>query len=113
MTNTSTQMPVTNSPKHLLQGALSVPLVKQRVFASMDLQYVSQRTTLAGLYSGAYVIPNFTLFTRNVLKRWELSASLYNAFNQKYSDPAGNGLAEDLLIQNGRSFRVKIGYKFE
>ena len=39
------------------------------------------------------VVPNFTLFSRNVLRGWEVSASLYNAFNQKYADPAGNGLA--------------------
>ena len=110
----STHMPVTNSSEASPAGrTLSVPLVKQKVFASVDLQYVSRRITLAGLYSGAYVVPNFTLFTRNVLKRWEISASLYNAFNQKYTDPSGNGLTEDLLVQDGRSFRVKIGYKFE
>jgi outer membrane receptor for ferrienterochelin and colicins len=110
-TNTSTRTAVTNAPKHLVQASLSVPLVKQRVFASMDLQYVGKRSTLAGQYTGAYVVPNFTLFTRDVLKRWEISASLYNAFNQKYADPAGNGLAENIIVQDGRSFRIKVGYK--
>ena len=105
LTNTSTRMAVTNAPKHLVQASLSVPLIKQKVFASMDLQYVSKRATLAGQYSGAYVVPNFTLFTRNVSKRWEVSASLYNAFNQKYADPAGNGLVENIIAQDGRSFR--------
>ena len=82
-----------NSPKHLAQASLSVPLIRQKLFASMDLQYVSSRITLAGQSTGAYVVPNFTLFSRNVLRGWEASASLYNAFNQKYADPAGNGLA--------------------
>jgi iron complex outermembrane receptor protein len=112
-TNTSTQMPVTNSPKHVVQVSLSVPLIKQRVFASMDLQYISKRVTLMGQYSGAYVVPNFTLFSRNALKGWETSASLYNAFNQDYADPAGNGLAENVISQDGRSFRIKVGYKFQ
>ena len=106
-------MPVTNSPKHLVQASLSVPLIKQKVFASMDLQYVSKRATLAGQYSGAYAVPNFTLFSRNILARWEISASLYNAFNQKYADPAGNGLAEDTIFQDGRTFRIKVGYRFQ
>jgi hypothetical protein len=63
-------------------------------------------------YGGAYVLPNFTTFSRNVLKGWEISASLYNAFNKNYGDPGRNGLAEGVLIQNGRNFRIKIGYQF-
>jgi outer membrane receptor for ferrienterochelin and colicins len=111
--NASTRMALTNSPKHLVQASLSVPIIKQKVFASMDLQFVSKRATLTGEYSGAYVIPNFTLFTRNVLKGWEISASLYNGINQKYADPAGNGLTEDTIVQDGRTFRIKVGYKFQ
>ena len=106
-------MPVTNAPKHLAQASLSVPLVKRKVFASMDLQYVGERVTLTGQYSGAYVVPNFTLFARDISKRREFSASLYNAFNRKYADPSGNGLVENTIVQDGRSFRIKIGYRFQ
>ena len=60
----------------------------------------------------AYVLPNITLFSKSVFKRWELSASLYNVFNQKYSDPRSNGQAEDTLVQDGRNFRIKAGYRF-
>ncbi len=111
--NASTRKAVTNSPKHIVQASLSVPVIKQRVFASMDLQFVSKRATLAGEYAGAYIVPNFTLFTRNVLKRWEISASCYNASNQTYADPGGNGLAEDTIVQDGRTVRIKVGYKFQ
>jgi len=109
----SAPMPLTNSPKHLVQATLSVPLFKQELFASMDLQYVSRRATLTGQYTGSYVLPNFTLFSRKILKGWELSASLYNAFNQKYADPGGNGLVEDSIVQDGRNFRIKVGYRFQ
>jgi outer membrane receptor protein involved in Fe transport len=102
---------VPNAPKHLVQTALSAPLIRQKIFASMDLQFVSARGTLAGPNTGAYVVPNFTLFARNVFKRWELSASLYNAFNRIYADPVGNGLAENVVFQDGRTFRIKVGYK--
>jgi iron complex outermembrane receptor protein len=111
-TDTTTRMAVTNSPKHLIQASLSVPVVQHKVFASMDLQYVSKRATLAGPYSGAYVVPNFTLFRRSVSDNWELSASLYNAFNRRYADPVGNGLAENEIVQDGRTFRIKVGYRF-
>jgi iron complex outermembrane receptor protein len=111
VTNPSTGMAITNSPKHLVQASLSVPVIKQKMFASVDLQYVSKRATVTGQYVGAYAIPNFTLFSRNVLKSWEFSASLYNAFNRNYADPAGNGLAENVLFQDGRSYRIKVGYR--
>jgi len=111
--NPSIQMPVTNSPKELVQASLSVPLIRQKMFASMDLQYVSKRATLTGQYSAAYVVPNVTLFSKEILKGWELSASLYNVFDHKYADPGGNGLAENVFFRNGRSFRIKIGYKFK
>jgi outer membrane receptor for ferrienterochelin and colicins len=110
--NPSARIPLTNSPKHLIQASLSAPLIKQKLFASTDLQYVSQRATLTGQYSAAYVVPNVTLFSRNVLRGWELSASLYNIFNHRYADPGGNGLAEDVIIQDGRTFRIKVGYRF-
>jgi outer membrane receptor for ferrienterochelin and colicins len=111
-TNTTTRIAVTNAPKHLLQASLSVPVVRQKIFGSMDVQYVSKRVLLTGGSAAGYMVPNFTLFTRNILDRWEFSASLYNAFNQKYGDPAGNGLPESIIVQNGRSFRIKAGYKF-
>ena len=110
--DTTNRIAVTNSPKHLIQASLSVPVVQHKVFASMDLQYVSRRATLAGSYTGAYVVPNFTLFRRSVSDRWELSASLYNAFNERYADPVGNGLAENTIFQDGRTFRIKVGYTF-
>jgi outer membrane receptor for ferrienterochelin and colicins len=113
VTNTTTRMPLTNSPKHLVQASLSVPVIKQKLFASMDLQYVSAIGTLTGHSTGSYVVPNFTLFSRNVFRGWEVSASLYNAFNEKYADPAGNGLEEDVILQDGRNFRIKIGYRFK
>jgi iron complex outermembrane receptor protein len=110
--NPGARMPLTNSPKHLFQASLSVPLFKQKVFASMNLQYVSKRATLTGQYSAAYVVPNLTLFSRNLIKGWEFSASLYNVFNHEYADPAGNGLAENAIFQDGRNFRIKVGYRF-
>ena len=110
--NPTTQLPLTNSPKHLAQASVSVPLIRQKLFASMDLQYLSRRLTLGGQMAGAYVLPNFTLFSRDVLRNWEVSASIYNAFNAKYVDPRANGQAEDVLTQDGRNFRVKVGYKF-
>ena len=102
--------PLTNSPRWLGQANLSVPFAHRKLFASVDLQYVSQRRTLAGGIAGSYVVPNFTLFSRRA--RWELSASIYNAFNEVYGDPASVAHQQDVIPQNGRNFRLKFTYHF-
>jgi len=104
--------PLTNSPRVLAQANLSVPLFGKKVYASMDAQDVSKRRTEAGDYAGAYWLPNFTLYSKKVLKGWEVSASLYNAFNRIYGDPASVAHAEDIIFQNGRNFRLKVTYGF-
>jgi outer membrane receptor for ferrienterochelin and colicin len=79
-----------------------------------------QKTTFKALYGNSFRAPNlFELFysapgneANKILKGWEVSATVYNAFNRKYSDPTGNGLAEDSITQDGRNFRIKIGYQF-
>lgn len=78
----------------------------------MDLQYVSRRATLSAKYAAAYVVPNVTLFSRTLLRGWEFSASLYNVFDHKYADPAGHGLAESVIFQDDRDFRIKAEYRF-
>lgn len=107
-----TRTPVVNSPKHLGHASLSVPLIRQKLFASMNLQYLSKRRTLGDNFAGAYAVPNITLFSRNVLKGWEISASLYNVFDKKYGDPGSNAHVQDILFQDGRNFRIKVGYRF-
>jgi iron complex outermembrane receptor protein len=104
--------PLVNSPHVLAQANLSVPLFGKKVYASMDAQYVSKRRTEAGDYAGSYWLPNFTLYGKKVLKGWEMSASVYNAFNEVYGDPASIAHVEDIILQNGRNFRVKFIYHF-
>jgi iron complex outermembrane receptor protein len=61
---------------------------------------------------GGYWLANFSLFSREIVKGVELSASIYNIFDKKYGDPVGSDFSEDMVQQNGRSFRVKLTYKF-
>ena len=105
------ELPLTNSPHTLVQANLSVPLFHRQLYASTDIDYVSRRNTLQGNFAEAYAVPNFTLFS-NAIKHWEVSVSLYNAFNQRFGDPAGPDNPEDIIIQDGRNFRVRFAYHF-
>jgi iron complex outermembrane receptor protein len=99
-------------PKHLAGLKLSVPLLGKKLFASADVNYVSRRGTLAGNSVPAYYLPNFTLFSQNLKQRWRISASLYNAFNSRYGDPGAPEHRQDILWQDGRTFRLKATYSF-
>jgi iron complex outermembrane receptor protein len=114
-----------DSPEHLIKGNLSVPLYRDKVFAGAEFQYMSERdslhnmtglggqpVTVQGRTAAGYGTVNLTLFSRELVKNLEISASLYNLFDQKYSDPATRFHLQDTLERDGRTFRVKATYRF-
>lgn len=113
--NTTTGEELSNSPRHLLKGNLTVPLWSQKLFASAELQYSSRALTRPGSNPGSaasFWVANLTLFSREIVKNLEISASLYNIFDKKYSYPLGDEYIPAIIQQDGRTFRVKLCYKF-
>jgi outer membrane receptor for ferrienterochelin and colicins len=103
---------LTNSPRHLARLNLIVPLIKEKLFVGMEEQYTSKKKSLAGDFTDDYFITNLTLFSQNLLKNLEASATVYNLFDKKYGDPGSEEHAQDIIEQDGRSFRFKLTYKF-
>jgi len=110
-----------DSPESMFKLNLSVPLLREKIFAGLEYQYTSSRETvftdtLANTLSGpnvpSYGILNATLFSRNLLKDLEVSASIYNLLGTAYADPASRGHLQAQIPQDGRSFRVKMTYHF-
>jgi outer membrane receptor for ferrienterochelin and colicins len=104
---------LTNSPKHLGKVNLIVPLRREKLFAGVDAQYTSPRKTLGGDWQGGFPMVNLTLFNTRLFPHVDLSASLYNLFDKKYADPGGAEHLQDSLRQDGRSFRVKVTWRWE
>jgi len=117
------QMP--DSPNHLLKFNLSLPLVRDKLFAGVELQYTSDRRTLhnttdasgqpitvQGGNAGAYGIVNLTLFSQKLIKNLEMSAGVYNLLDRRYEDPASHFHVQDVIEQDGRTFRLKLAYRF-
>jgi iron complex outermembrane receptor protein len=103
---------LTDSPKHLAKLNLSAPVVKDKLFADFEVQYTSGRRTLVGTDAGGFGIVNFTLFSQNLLKGLDLSASVYNLLDREYRDPATLFHQQALIERDGRTFRVKTTYRF-
>ena len=108
----STGGQITNSPEHLAKLNLIVPILKDRLSAGIEEQYMSRRRTVAGNYAPGFFITNLTLFSQRVLGRLDLSVSVYNLFDKNYGDPVSADFVQDTIRQDGRSCRVKLTYAF-
>lgn len=101
-----------NSPNHLAKLNYSVPLLGNALRAGAEMQYTGSRKTLTGGRAAGYSIANLTLLSQKLAQGLEVSASIYNLFDRQYADPARPEHVEEMIFQNGRSFRVKVAYRF-
>ncbi|HNN09267.1 MAG TPA: TonB-dependent receptor [Azospira sp.] len=103
---------LTNSPARLFKAHVSAPFWGDRLRAGLEVQAMSERKSWQGEAPG-YAITNLTLLMPKLARDTELSASIYNLFDRRYFDPAGDDLNPiDRVEQNGRSFRLKMTYRF-
>jgi iron complex outermembrane receptor protein len=123
--NESVPWEMPDSPNHLFKFNLSVPLVRDKVFAGAEFRYATSRRTLhdttaasgqpitvQGEDAASYGIVNLTLFSQNLIKNLEFSASVYNILDRRYGDPASRFHVQEIIEQDGRSFRLKATYHF-
>jgi iron complex outermembrane receptor protein len=102
----------TNSPSHLAKFNLSIPLVQNRLFLGLEEQYTGRTETFAHASSGNYFLTNATLFAPDIVADIDLSASVYNLFDRKYGFPGSEEHRQDIIEQNGISFRLKLVCRF-
>jgi outer membrane receptor protein involved in Fe transport len=101
-----------NSPRHLLKLNLAVPLFEEKLSAGLEGRYTTRRLTLAGNEIGGFFLANLTLLSRSLLHGLDLSASIYNVLDRRYGDPGAEEHQQDVIPQDGRSFRLKATYRF-
>lgn len=105
--------PLTNSPAHLAKLSVTVPVIARKVLVGVEEQVMSRRRTVNGSTAGGFAVTNLTVFSREVLDRLEVSASVYNLFDKEYGDPVSADLSPlDTVPQDGRNYRVKLVYSF-
>ncbi|MGO8765024.1 MAG: TonB-dependent receptor plug domain-containing protein [Limisphaerales bacterium] len=106
-----------DSPMHMLKFNASVPLYPDKIFAGLEVQYTSRSQTVtytdaSGGYVPGYTVVNFTLFSQNLIKNLELSASVYNLLDKTYYEPASQLHLQNAIQQDGRTFWLKLTYRF-
>jgi outer membrane receptor for ferrienterochelin and colicins len=103
---------LSNSPEHMGKLNLAVPLWRKNVFAAAEIQAMSRRGIASGGSVDGFWLANLTLYSRELVKGLEVSASVYNVFDQRYNDPVSGDFLQNAIEQNGRTFRVKATWKF-
>jgi outer membrane receptor for ferrienterochelin and colicins len=103
---------LSSSPRHLAKLNLSVPIYRDKIFTGLELQYHGAVKTITGRRESDFLTANLTLFSHQIIKNLEVSASVYNLFDAKYGYPGAEDHLQDVIRQDGRSFRIKLNYKF-
>ncbi len=111
-TDKDTGRSLANSPRNLAKANLFAPIIGKKLSAGFEVQYVDSRRTFKGDTTGGYVIANLTLLSQELIKNMEISGSLYNLFDKKYGDPASIEHQQNVIVQDGRTFRLKLTYRF-
>ena len=101
-----------DSPRHLAKLNLIAPVVDKRLFAGLEVLYDAKVKTLGGDSTDDFTLTNLTLTYVSASKRLEISAGFYNLFDTSYAYPGFGEHVQDTIEQDGRTFRVKLTYRF-
>lgn len=103
---------LSNSPRHLAKLGLQIPLYRENIFAGLELQYTGETLTFRRGTADDFVVANVTLFSRELVKGLEASVSVYNLFDTRYGYSGAGDHMQNVIQQDGRTFRVKLTYRF-
>lgn len=110
-TISDTGEPLSNSPRHVTQGLVSVPLFGG-IFASATVQALSTRLSRSGTLVPAYVRPDVSVTAPVRNPRGHLTLTISNLTNESYCDPASDDFAQNTIAQNGRTARLFLTWAF-
>ncbi len=111
-TNRASDEELINSPRHMAKLGMVAPLITKTLLAGIDAQYVSARRTLSGAVAKSYAITNLSIDAPRLFDRLEAAATIYNVFDAQYGYPASEEHTQDIIQQDGRTFRVKATLRF-
>ncbi|MDH5369065.1 MAG: TonB-dependent receptor, partial [Gammaproteobacteria bacterium] len=104
------QMP--NYAQTMAKINLLSPLIANQLEVGLELNYEDGRRTLTGAETDSRVLSNITLSNNKLVKGLSLAASVYNLFDEDYSNPGFQEHQQNTLAQDGRTYRLKVNYKF-
>lgn len=108
----ATGLELTNSPHRLAKLSASLPVLDSKLFANLELQYNSDSITLARTRSPSFWVTNLTLNSHDRWSKVELTAGIYNAFDEERPFPGAEEHEQTLLRQEGRTYGAEVIVRF-
>lgn len=93
-------------PKHMVKANFMVPLKKDKTHLGLELRSYGERLTVRKEMTEAFTLLNLTLVDTSLLGGPEIRASVYNVFDSPNGHPGTWGEDQQVIWQDGRSFRV-------
>jgi len=110
-TDQDTGQRLSNSPSHVVQAKIGKNWFGERFWTGMDLYALSSRLTLDGSEAKRHLAPNMTIGTGKPIHGFDLSATMYNVTNANYGDPGSDEHRQNVIMQDGRTFKVSLTYR--
>ncbi|MBI3666886.1 MAG: TonB-dependent receptor [Acidobacteria bacterium] len=107
-TNTESNTPMTNSPARVAKLRAAVPFLKSRLETAAAVQYLSSRTTVSGSAVPPVWLADLTFTTNRINAYFDLQFGIRSLLDRAYYDPAGVGLIQDRIRQDGRAVFLKL-----
>jgi len=99
---------VVNAPVCVAKWRAATALLRRKLWAAGAMQYLSPRQTAGGATVRSVWVTDLTFTTRKLHPDFDIQFGVRNALNRTYYDPAGTGLPEQMLRQDGRSVFLKL-----
>ena len=110
VTNANGETP-SNSPRQLLKFNAIMPVWDERALLAVEARHVSRRDAMTESVP-SYTLLNFGVTLPQLAENLELHASVENLLGKRFFDPVGPEFQQNAIEQDGRSFRVKLSYRF-
>ena len=104
----ATRHVISNSPAHLFKAAVVAPLFRGRLDLGITHRYGSGLENMRGVRMRGQNLTDVTLSSTRLFRRTEVSASLYNLFDQRFYVPAAQEHLQESIPQVGRTWRIKL-----
>lgn len=104
---------LSNSPRSIAKGLLSFPLIEDHLSAGLEVQYRGGVLSTAGNPVDDYWFANLNLLAKDVgFKGLDISAGVFNIFDERYDYPGTDADASETIRQDGRTFFIQATYRF-
>lgn len=104
--------PLSDAPRSVAKLMLSAAGPWAGSTLGVNLLRLGERRTVAGERLPSYWRANAQLGYAPAGARWSAALGIYNLGDVRYADPAGPEHRQDRLEQDGRQWRVQLGWRF-